>query len=267
MKTMSCVYMIRFAGAVGAVALASSAAAFQPLITDDTGTQGSAGNQLEFSVNQDRARTGDVTERTRTLPFVYTRGLTDSLDLFVGVSHVRIRSNEAGGDASGAGNSSFGAKWRFFENEESGTSLALKPEVVLPVSSGREREGLGTGRSSGALTLILSQEVPFGAVHVNLGAARDRYRDRAAEPDATTYRLSAAPVWDVAEGWKLALDLGTESSRAGGSTVRANFVELGAIYSPNEDIDFAFGAIRQRDDADPRTRTTSVTAGVTWRFR
>ena len=45
---------------------------------------------------------------------------------------------------SGGGNPSFGAKWRFYENEASGSSLAVKPEVVFPVSAGRENSGLGT---------------------------------------------------------------------------------------------------------------------------
>ena len=43
------------------------------------------------------------------------------------------------------------------------------------------------------------------------------------------------------------------------------YVELGAIYSPSKDLDFALGVIRSL--ADGNARTTQVTAGVTWRFR
>lgn len=241
--------------------------AFQPLITDDTGTQGSGGNQLEFSLNEDRAKAAGNIERLRSLPIVYTRGLTETLDVFAGFSYARIRSSTPGGDASGAGNPSFGAKWRFYENEQSKTSFAVKPEVLFPVSTDRESAGLGTGRTSGNLTLILTQEVPFGAIHVNAGVGRDRYRDTSSNPATTTTRASIAPVWDFTEHWKLALDLGTESSRAAGARVRSNFVELGAIYSPGKDLDFALGIQRSSDNDSPRTTTHTATAGITWRFR
>ncbi len=241
--------------------------AFQPLITDDTGTQGSGGNQLEFSFNQDRVKTTGETVRVQTLPAVYTRGLIETLDVFAGYGYAKIRSNMPGGDASGGVNPSVGAKWRFYENEESQTSFALKPEIIFPVSSGRENSGLGTGKASGNLTLILTQELPFGAVHMNLGVGRDRFRDNANNSDATTTRASIAPVWDVADLWKLALDMGTESARAGGGRVRTNFVELGAIYSPHKDLDFALGVIHLSDNDNPHTTTNTATAGVTWRFQ
>ena len=248
-------------------AIALPAAAFQPLITDDTGTQGSGGNQLELSISEDRARTAGITDRTLTVPIGYTRGLIDSLDIFAGFGYARIRSGTPGGDASGGGNPSIGAKWRFYESEDGNTSFALKPELFLPVSAEREGAGLGTGEISGALTFILSQNVPFGSVHLNASVGRDRYRDALASPDVTTARASIAPVWDLSEQWKLALDLGTESARAGGSSVRANFVELGAIYSASKALDFAFGIVSSSDNASPRTTTRSAIAGITWRFQ
>ena len=247
------------------VAAASPAFAFQPLITDDTGTQGAGGNQIEFSVNDDRESSAGVTARIRTLPLVYTRGLTDALDVFVGVNHTSVSA--PGFDASGSGNPSFGVKWRFYENEESKTSFGLKPEIVLPVSSGKENDGLGVGRISYGLTLILTQEVSFGAVHANLFSGRERFRDPAVNPEASITRASIAPVWDVAEGWALALDVGTETEKAGGANTRSSFAEIGAIYSPSKDLDFALGLIRATDDVQPSTETNSATLGVTWRFR
>lgn len=242
------------------------ALAFQPLVTDDTGTQGAGGNQLEFSLNEDRAEAAGKVERSHSLPVVYTRGLSDTLDVYAGLSYARTRADDAD-DASGSGNPAIGAKWRFYEMGVVGTSLALKPEILLPVSSARENSGLGTGKTSGSLTLIATQEVPFGAVHINAGVNRDRYRDTSGNPDTTTTRVSIAPVWDLNQQWKLALDLGTESAHAAGARVRSNFVELGAIYSPSADLDFALGLVRASDNDDPGTTTDTVTAGVTWRFR
>ena len=247
------------------VAHALPGLAFQPLLTDDTGTQGSAANQLEFSFNEDRAKTADDLVRVQTLPFVYTRGLSENVDVFAGLGYSRIRASGASG--SGYGNPSLGAKWRFYDDEANKTSLALKPEVIFPVSAGREDGGLGSGKTSGDLTAILTQEVPFGALHFNVGVARDRYRDTLANPDTTTWRASLAPVWDVSEQWKLALDVGSESARSAERTTRANYGELGAIYSPGKDLDFALGCIRRSDNASPHTTTNTVTAGLTWRFQ
>ncbi len=260
----------RCAGEVLYLALAImpfSAFAFQPLITDDTGTQGTAGKQLEFSLGEDRARKAGSTVRTQTLPVVFTRGLTESVDVFAGLSYGRLRSDTPGGDASGGRNPSIGAKWRFYENDACRTSLALKPELFFPVSAERESDGLGTGKSSGNLTLIVTQEAPFGAVHLNAGVGRNRYHDHFSNPDSTSARGSIAPVWDVTEKWKLALDLGVESVRAGGARVRTRFIELGTIYSPGKDLDFAFGLIRSADNDQPRTTTHTANAGVTWRFQ
>lgn len=260
----------RFAALAALLLLAgfsAPASAFHPLITDDAGTQGSGGNQLEFALHEERAGAAGNTERLRTLAVVLTRGLSDTLDVFAGLSHARIRSSAPGGEASGGGNPAFGAKWRFYESEAGQTSLALKPEVLFPASTGREAAGLGRGRTSANLTLILSQEVPFGAVHINAGLGRDRYRDSLNIPDTATTRASIAPVWDITGRWKLALDLGTESAQAAGVRTRSNFAELGAIYSPGEDLDLALGILRSSEIDGPRTTKHTASAGITWRFR
>ena len=77
-------------------------------------------------------------------------------------------------------------------------------------------------------------------------------------------RFSVAPVWNLDEHWKLAVDLGASRVRSTSQTVRSRFGELGAIYSPNADLDFALGFIHQKDkDTDDVAKT--ATAGVTWK--
>lgn len=246
--------------------LSAQTFAFQPLITDDTGTQGAGGNQLEFSYTLDRVRSNGETEQIHTVPAAYTRGLTETIDLFIGTSYAWIRPAAQGNNASGFGNPSLGIKWRFYENKETKTSVAIKPEIVLPVSASRERTGLGTGKISGNLTFIVTQEVPFGAIHFNAGMGRDRFRSADENPDTTYKRASLAPVWDLNEQWKLGLDLGVESARADGHVVISKFAGLGAIYSPSKNIDFALGFFRTADNETPSSTTHSATAGVTWRF-
>ena len=251
---------------LGLAGFSVPASALQPLITDDTGTQGRGGDQLELSLNEDRAVAAGNVVRLRTLPIVYTRGLTETLDVFAGLSRARIRSSTPGGDASGAGNPAFGIKWRFYENEETKTSFAVKPEVLFPVSADRENTGLGKGKTSGGLTLILTHEVPFGAIHINAGVGHDGYREASNNSDTTTARASIAPVWHLGSQWKLAFDLGTESAHAGGARIRSNFIELGAIYSPSKHLDFALGILRSSDNDSPRATKHTVSAGITWRL-
>ena len=257
--------LYRFVGLFALVmGAAGSASALQPLITDDTGTQGAGGNQLEASYGRDRTRVDGDTERVHTVSSGYTYGVTDSVDIYASAAWSRIRVS--GDDASGLGNTVLGAKWRFFESEGSGTSLAIKPEVAIPVTASRERDGLGTGKTSGSLTVILSQDLPFGSIHFNAGVGRDRFRDSDENPRTDYKRFSLAPVWDVSEQWKLALDVGIESARADGHTVRAKFAEVGAIYSPSKDVDLALGLIRTTDNESPKSTTHTLTGGVTWRF-
>lgn len=241
--------------AIAALAtLSSVASAFQPLITDDTGTQGAGGNQLEFSYNGDQVEQGGVTTRGKALPLVYTRGLTDTLDVFV-------QANEGG-----SGNPSFGLKWRFYENEESKTSLGVKPEVRYPLNP-RGEPSRAQERTTHGVTAILTQEVGFGAIHANLFSGQDTFRDSTGFPRITTTRFSVAPVWDVTDQLKLALDIGAEHARSAGATTVSNITELGLIWSPNKDVDIAAGIVRSVDDANPRATTTTGTVGATWRFR
>lgn len=240
--------------------------AFQPLITDDTGTQGSGHHQLEFATSRDRASSNDDTTKTYNGNGVYTYGLTETLDVFASTSYASIHTRSTDRRVSGLKNTTVGAKWRFFESEETGTSLALRPELSIPVSAQHEQRGLGSGKVSGNLNLILTQEVPFGAVHANAVVGRDRFRNQNEHPENRTKRFSLAPVWEVNEQWTLALDLGTEFARANSQTTRTRFFELGTVYSLNKDLDLAIGAIRKTDNARPKVTTHTLTTGVTWRF-
>ena len=279
-----------------------SAYALQPLNTDDTGTQGAGGNQLELSVDSMRVRESGTDARrgrdrnTETV-VTYTRGLTETLDLSFGAPYLRNRpglKDDMGNhdkNTSGRGNASISAKWRFFDNEASGTSLAIAPEILIPVSKSRQEDGLGAGRVSGGLSLLLSQDAPFGAVHVNLGVGKERMRKLSdidgagtsqSATSARTTGISVAPVWEVSETFQLAADVGLEwekSSKvkifaADGSlvdetrsdTTRSRFAGLGAIWTPHKDVDLAFGYYRTKNNAKPKETEDSLRAGVTFRF-
>ncbi len=241
--------------------------AFQPLITDDTGTQGAGGNQFEIALDRQEVDSAGDWTKTRTVPLVYTRGISDTLDAYVEVSHVHIRSTIVASDAEGHGNSAVGLKWRFYDDAAHKLSVAFKPELQLGVSTDAERRGLGSGRNVYSGLIIATQGTGFGAVHVNYGFTRASY---ALEANRNANRhwlhsLSVAPVFEVAEGWNLALDLGVTTNPDRTQRARMGYAEFGVIWSPRNDLDLALGLIRHIGDGEPRS--TVLTAGVTWRFR
>lgn len=104
---------IHFRLATLTVFLATGAQAYQPFTTDDTGTQGVKGNQLEFSYTSARARAAGQTTLTGDESLVLTRGISDTLDLFVSTAYQRH-------PVSGPQNSAIGAKWRFWDDPAQG---------------------------------------------------------------------------------------------------------------------------------------------------
>jgi hypothetical protein len=243
------------------------ALSFQPLVTDDSGTQGAGGNQIEIALDrQEFDSTGDTT-RTRTLPLVYTRGITDTLDGYVEVSHVRVRSTIAASDTEGRGNPAVGLKWRFYDDTARKFSVAFKSEMQFGVSTDAESRGLGSGRTGYSGLIIVTQGTGFGAVHVNYGFTRASY---ALEANRNANRrglhsLSGASVFEVVAGWNLAIDLGVTTNPDRTQRAQMGYAEFGVIWSPRNDLDVALGMIRHIGDGEPRS--TVLTAGVTWRFR
>ncbi len=179
-----------------ALFLPGAALAFQPLVTDDTGTQGAGGNQLEYAYARSVDREPLAKTVTQTHGFVYTRGVTDTLDAAVGVSRVRVRAEAA---EQGMGNPVAGLKWRFYDDEASKLTIAFKPELHFPVADGAERRGLGSGTTNASATLIATRETGFGAVHANLALATNRFAVAANGEGqrGTLWRLSVAPVVEL----------------------------------------------------------------------
>lgn len=257
--------LIKFMGLAAAMPLA--AFAFQPLITDDTGTQGAGGNQIEAAYTSATEKLAGTKSVTQLFQPTYTRGITDELDIFFGMNGLSVESPAPGTTERGWGNSVLGAKWRFYDDEPGKLSFALRPAILFPVSDSREARGLGTGKTSYGLGLLMTRETGFGSFLANLVVDRINYRDdtlNTAERRTIT-RLSIAPVWDVAEGWKLAFDTGAMTNPDRTATDWMGYVEIGAIYSPSKDLDLALGMIRNNRDSD--VKTTLLTMGVTWRFR
>jgi hypothetical protein len=234
------------------------AMAYHPLVTDDTGTQGAGGNQIELGYDYNRSTLNDATATSHGFPVTYTRGITDGLDVFVG-------NTWSSSPTSGLSNFGVGAKWRFYENASSGLSLGVEPKVNLPVSPDAEQRGLGSSKTCYSTAFLVTQETSFGQLLANVSAGRE---DSGLLADADNrknyYQLSVAPVWQATDKLKLALDLGVMTNSDSSQKYRMGFVEVGAIYSPNQSLDLSLGVIR--DVMDGPVQNTTVTSEVTWRF-
>jgi hypothetical protein len=247
--------------------LPAVAAAFPPLITDDTGTQGAGGNQMEFGYARAVEKEPGTTTVVTALPFVYTRGLSDAVDVYIGGSWLRFSPPSPDDAQTGASNTLLGLKWRFFEDEAGKLSLAVKSELRFQVSGRAEDRGLGNAKTNAGAALVLSQETGFGAIHANLAFNSQRFAtpgNQAVHRDGL-WRLSVAPVFDLTERWRMVFDAGLVTNPHRAEKPRMAYVEAGAIYAPTRDIDLAAGIIR---DVDHQGHSVQVViAGVSWRFR
>lgn len=217
---------------------ATAVHAAHPLITEDTGTQGKGGWQLELNAERQRDAGASATQWGSTLSY----GFVDSADVQVGLPY---RASEGRGDLA------IDVKWRFFQREV--LSLGLKPGVTLP--TGDEERRLGTGRTTAGSLLILSYEPEIWSFHAHAGYRQ--HRNSLGDPEARRH-LSGSLWLKPSAKLKLVSDLSYDSGS--GATLR-QYV-LGVIYSVTKDFDIDAGLRRGNAPAVDR----ALLAGITVRW-
>jgi hypothetical protein len=106
-----------------------------------------------------------------------TTGLTDSWDIQVGAELFISQKVELGGPSdrdSGVGDIYLRTKWRFYENEETGTAVAILPYVKLPTNSG----GVGNDAMEGGIIFPWTTKLT-GGFDLNAMAEFDLLRNDA----------------------------------------------------------------------------------------
>ena len=228
--------MAAVATACGLLAGASAWAA-HPLITDDTGTQGTGHWQLEINTDQTRSRADGATSRAGQLNTTLTHGLTDDLDVALTLPLLRLRP--AGGpNTSGVGDAAVQAKWRLLgpEGGEDGGSLALKPMLLLP--TGDDGRGLGTGRAGASLNLLAAWQAGQVTALGNLGAS---YNGNRAGDRTALWNASAAVLVTPLPALTLALDVGASRNPQHGTGATLRYGLLGAIWHVDDKTDLDLG--------------------------
>lgn len=268
--------ILRLATALAMLALATVARALPPFITDDTGTQGEGRKQLELigehihhkkSAESDGVNVSQLRQIT-VGSAVFTYGWSERLDLALTLNGLATSVEEDGvlqSKSSGLSDTVLEAKWRFYEDE--GTSLAVKPSILLP--TGDENRSLGTGKVSGALNLILTHEAGDWTWMANAAFIRLRYKRPEDQESSHSHlrRFSVGLKYGFAEGWDLAAELGyrTNSSKDDPFLPGRNgsYAMLGAIWGFSKDDDLALGVRRAVSGGE---HDWAVIGGATFRW-
>jgi Putative MetA-pathway of phenol degradation len=226
--------MVR-AGLLLIASLPLAAHAAHPLITEDTATQGRGRFELEIG----NAWTHDGSDRSFELGPQLSYGVLPQLDAIVRPTWLDQRST-IGADtvrARGAGDTAADLKWRFFERNAPGLSVAIRAGVNAP--TGDADRGLGAGKTGYHALLAASVDLTPFAVHSNLGYTRNR-SDPTERRDL--YHASAAAMWTVDATWRLLLaelaaDTNVDIARSAWPAV----MRVGAIYTVKKGLDIDLG--------------------------
>jgi Putative MetA-pathway of phenol degradation len=240
--------------------LAGKAHAAHPLITDDAGTQGKGKGQFEFVGEYDHDKKDGVTTDSIVAPMipVLSYGMTDAIDIVLGISYERVRTSDAKNTATsdGISDASVELKWRIYEND--GLSFALKPGITLP--TGNHEKGLGAGRATSHFFFITTREVKPWAFHLNLGYIRNENK---VDERINIWHASLAGVVDVLKNLKAVTNIGIERDRDTASNADPGFILGGLIYSISENLDFDIGI---KKGFNNHGTDYSIPAGITWRY-
>lgn len=224
---------------------APAAWAAHPLITEDTGTQGKGGWQLELSA--DRVRDGN--EQATVSQMTLSYGFAETADLQVGIPYVGGSANNGKGDLA------VEVKWRFWEREH--LSLGVKPGVTLP--TGDENRGLGQGRATYGALLFASYDPGAWAAHVQAGYRRNE-NSVGESRDLTQY--SGSLWYRPVEALRLVGEVGWLRGSTPGAERYQRLFTLGVIWTPRKDLDLDLGWRRGQGELFDRV----IGGGITFRW-
>ena len=235
-----------------ALCVVSNSYAAHPLITDDTGTQGTGKFQLEVNGEYSNDNGNTITE----ISAILSAGIRDNIDLVITMPYQFLRTKDEAGhktSENGISDVSIELKWRFYEKD--GLSLALKPGIIIPI--GDENKGLSDGKMSYSLFLIKTKEMEPFTFHFNLGYTKNRKELR----DICHYSL--AGEYRVIKPLRIVANVGGETNPDRNSHVHPLFLLGGVIYSVSENFDIDFGVKNGLNKAEA---DYTLLAGITLRF-
>lgn len=236
----------------GTIVLLLPALAFaaRPLITDDAGTIGKGGFQIEsgIEVSDHRQDYDDVvTKEYRTsLDTTVSYGLSDNIDIVLGLPYEKTKVEEDDvtvHDEKGFTDVTLEVKWRFFEKD--GFAMALKPGLSFP--TGNDKKGLGAGRMTYGMVFIATKEMEPFAFHLNAGYKRNENRT---DERKDILGADLASEVRILKSLKLVANVGIVTNTDRDSSTAPAFALGGLVYSITENIDIDLGYKRGLNKAE-----------------
>jgi hypothetical protein len=209
---------------------AAPAFAAHPLLTEDTGTQGTGRFELELGV----AEGGDGGTKALEFGPQLSYGALDSLDLIVRPTWLTVRGAAEDGTTQGFGDTGVDFKWRFWADGP--LSFGVRAGAAIP--TGDNDKGLGNGKTSPHAILIATYNAEAWWFGANLDYAYDPLvGDRRNEFGATV-----AAVHSVRENLRASAELGTAVNPDASKTSWLGFARFGAMATVARwlDIDAAY---------------------------
>lgn len=234
MKIIYCTFLMVFF-----IVLSSNIAfSAHPLITDDTGTQGSGRLQIEINSEYRWDREYGAEEKSFEVATIFSYGLLDNVDIVFGIPYEFINTKDLGEVSKekirGIGDSSLELKWRFYEKD--GFSIAIKPGISLP--TGDYDKGLSNGRIGYGGYLIFTQEKKTMTLHLNVGYFRNESKD---EQRRDIWHASLAGEFELSEQLKLVGNVGIETNPDLAFKTEPAFGLVGLIYTVSNKFGFDLG--------------------------
>lgn len=237
--------------------------AARPLVTDDSGTVGKGGFQVELGIETFSRRNREdgvkIKETGIEASGVFTCGVLDNIDVVAGFPYAWGKVKENGTivfDANRLSDMALEAKWRFFEKD--GFGLALKPGITLP--TGNDKKGFGAGRVTYRVTVIANKELePFG-FYFNAGYTRNENK---VDERKDLLSASVAATYEIIKGLNVVGDIGIASNTDASIRTAPAFALVGLNYAITDrimlDAGSKFGLNRQEV-------AYAITAGITFNF-
>lgn len=224
--------------------------AAHPLLTEDSGVQGTGKQQIEFSTDH----YSEQNRQSQNAGWTYTYGANDQLDLFFSLP-MRWSATAGIGDAS------LGTKYLF--SEEDGASWALKTELFFP--SGSAQKQLSKESHDLALTVVYSYTNAAWTTHSNLSLTRRNFKQEHAsmEQRATLWRASLATLFAIPPKIQVLADAGLYQADLKSETYLDQHLLAGFVYSATENLDLDLGIkyLRHKTSIE---RQAGI--GIAWRF-
>jgi len=236
---------------MAAAVLASTSHAAHPLLTEDTGTQGTGHVELElgFAAGRDGG--------TRAFEFgpQLSYGALENLDLVVRPTWLYLRGSATGGTTQGFGDTALDFKWRFWDDGP--LSFGVRAGASIPTGDGDK--GLGSGRTSPHAILIATYNSESWMLAANLDYAYDPLiGDRRNQWGAT-----AAAVYAVRDGFRVSAELATAANPDASKSSWLTAARFGVIATVTGWLDIDAGYQMRLSRASP---VQIVLAGATVRW-